>query len=300
MAESFFLWRKDSLACILITGGAGNLGTALSQRLLQEGHRLRIFDLPQADFSFHEAWGTEIIKGSLLAFDTLLQAVTGMDIIFHLAAILPPASERDREHTFQVNVQGTDFLLRAMKELSHEVRLIFSSSVSVYGDTSKGSPPVKIDHPLKASDHYSESKICCEENIRMQAKKYTLLRISGIAIPAFMDPPEVWQFRPDQRIEMIAIADLVTALVKTMGTAEAQGKILNIAGGRGWQMCGKDFVEVFCRALDLPLARQRFQSRPGWFDWYDTAESQKILCYQKTSFETFEKQMRKAVEEAMA
>jgi len=288
------------LARILITGGAGNLGTALSQRLLQEGHRLHIFDLPQADFSFHEAWGTEIIKGSLLDFDTLLQAVTGMDVIFHLAAILPPASERDREHTFQVNVQGTDFLLRAMKELSHEVRLIFSSSVSVYGDTSKGSPPVKIDHPLKASDHYSESKICCEENIRMQAKKYTLLRISGIAIPAFMDPPEVWQFRPDQRIEMIAIADLVTALVKAMGSAEAQGKIFNLAGGRGWQMYGKDFVEVFCLAMDLPMARQRFQSQPGWFDWYDTAESQKILCYQKTSFETFENQLRRAFEEAMA
>ena len=292
--------EKSLMANIMITGGAGNLGTALSQRLLQEGHRLRIFDLPQADFSFHEAWETEIIKGSLLDFDILRQAATGVDVIFHLAALLPPASDMNRERTFQVNVQGTEYLLRAMKELSHEARLIFSSSVSVYGDTSKESPPVKIDHPLKASDHYSESKICCEENIRMQAKKYTLLRISGIAIPAFMDPPEVWQFQPDQRIEMVPITDLVTALVKTMGTAQAQGKIFNIAGGRGWQMYGKDFVEVFCRALDLPLARQRFQSRPGWFDWYDTAESQKILCYQKTSFETFEKQMRKAAEEAMA
>jgi nucleoside-diphosphate-sugar epimerase len=288
------------MANVMITGGAGSLGTALSHRLLQEGHRLRILDLPQADFSFHEAWGTEIIKGTLLDLDTLLQAVAGMDVIFHLAAILPPASEMDRERTFQVNVQGTEYLLRAMKELSQEALLIFSSSVSVYGDTSKGSPPVKVDHPLKASDHYSESKICCEETIRMQAKKYTLLRISGIAIPAFMDPPEVWQFQPDQRIEMIPIADLVTAMVKTMGTAKAQGKIFNLAGGGGWQMYGKDFVEMFCRALDLPPGRQRFQSHPGWFDWYDTAESQKILGYQKTPLGTFEKQLRKAVDEAMA
>jgi nucleoside-diphosphate-sugar epimerase len=288
------------MANILITGGAGNLGTALSQKLLQDGHRLRIFDLPQADFSPHEAWGTEIIKGNLLDFDALRLAVIGMDVIFHLAAILPPASERDRQRTLQVNVQGTGNLLRAMQELSSEPRLIFSSSVSVYGDTSKESPPVGVDHPLRASDYYSESKIRCEEDLQRQIINYTIMRISGIAIPAFMDPPEVWQFQPDQRVEMIPIGDLVTALVKAIGKSESRGKFFNIAGGKGWQMCGKDFVAAFCRAMDLPLSRQKFQSQPGWFDWYETAESQEILGYQETSFETFEKQLCKAAEEALA
>jgi peptide methionine sulfoxide reductase MsrB len=65
-------------------------------------------------------------------------------------------------------------------------------------------------------------------------------------------------------------------------------------------MYAKDFVAAFCRAMDLPLARQKFQSQPGWFDWYETAESQKILAYQETSFGTFEKQLRKAAEEALA
>jgi nucleoside-diphosphate-sugar epimerase len=288
------------LANILITGGAGNLGTALSQKLLQDGHRLRIFDLPQVDFSAHEAWGTEIIKGNILDFDTLRRVIDRMEVIFHLAAIMPPASEKDRERTLQVNVQGTGNLLRAMQELSSAPRLIFSSSVSVYGDTSKESPPVGVDHPLRASDCYSESKIRCEESIRIQVKDYTILRISGIAIPAFMDPPELWQFQADQRMEMIAIGDLVTALVRAMGKSEARGKIFNIAGGKGWQMYAKDFVAAFCRAMDLPLARQKFQSQPGWFDWYETAESQKILAYQETSFGTFEKQLRKAAEEALA
>jgi len=288
------------LANILITGGAGNLGTALSQKLLQEGHRLRVFDLPQADFCLHEAWGIEIIKGNLLDFDALRLAVIGMDVIFHLAAILPPASEKDRERTLQVNVQGTENLLRARQELSFEPRLIFSSSVSVYGDTSKETPPVGVDHPLQASDNYSESKIRCEESLQKQTINYTILRISGISIPAFMDPPEVWQFQPGQRVEMIAMGDLVTALVKAMGKSESRGKIFNIAGGKGWQMYGKDFVTTFCRALDLSLAIQNFQRQPGWFDWYDTAESQTILGYQETSFEDFEKQLRKAVQEAMA
>jgi nucleoside-diphosphate-sugar epimerase len=288
------------VANILITGGAGNLGTALSQKLLQEGHRLRIFDLPQADFSPHEAWGTETIKGNVLNINALRLAARGMNVIFHLAAILPPASERDRERTLQVNVQGTKNLLRAIQDVSCEPSLIFSSSVSVYGDTTQETPPIGVDHPLRASDYYSESKILCEERIRRELRNYTILRISGIALPAFMDPPEVWQFQADQRVEMIAVGDLATALVKAIGKSELRGKIFNIAGGGGWQMYGKDFVAAFCRALGLSPTRQKFRSQPGWFDWYETAESQQILGYQETSFATFEKHLRKAAEEAMA
>jgi len=287
------------LANILITGGAGNLGSALSQKLLQEGHWLRIFDLPQADFSLAEAWGTEIIKGTLLNPDALRQAAAGMDAIFHLAAILPPASERDRERTLKVNVQGTQHLLRALAEIFPEPRLFFSSSVAVYGDTSREIPPVGVARPLRASDYYTESKILCEESIRRQARNYTILRVSGIAIPAFLDPPEIWPFQSQQRVEMIALSDLVHALVRALGSAETQGKIFNLAGGKGWQMRGKDFVEAFCRALELPWAKQNFQTHPGWLDWYETVDSQKILGYQETSFDAFEKQLRQAAEEAM-
>jgi nucleoside-diphosphate-sugar epimerase len=284
---------------ILITGGAGNLGTALTQKLLAQGHDLRILDLPQADFSLAETWGVEIIKGNLLDFATLHQAVREIEAIYHLAALIPPTSEKDRSLTFRVNLEGTENLLRAIQGNSPEPRLIFASSVCVYGDTTQERPPIGIDHPLRASDYYSETKIRCEEIIRRQMKNCTLLRISGIAIPAFMDPPEVWQFQPEQRIEMICIADLVTALAESLRAGKAGGRIFNLAGGKQWQMEGKDFVAAFCRALDLPPEKQKFQSTPGWFDWYDTVESQRILNYQETSFQEFEKQLRKAAEEAM-
>jgi nucleoside-diphosphate-sugar epimerase len=286
------------MARILITGGAGNLGLALTQKLLGQGHCLCIFDLPQADFSPLETWGVEIIKGNLLDFSTLRRAAGDRETIYHLAALIPPVSERDRALTFQVNVEGTENLLRAIQGHSPQPHLIFASSVCVYGDTTKERPPLGVDHRLRGSDFYSETKIRGEEAIRRRMERYTLLRISGIAIPAFMDPPEVWQFQPEQRIEMICLADLVTALAEALRTDKARGKILNLAGGKQWQMQGRDFVAAFCRALDLSPEKQKFQSFPGWFDWYDTVESQRILRYQETSFLDFEKQLRKAAEEA--
>ncbi len=172
--------------------------------------------------------------------------------------------------------------------------------MSVYGDTSPKSPPVRIYDPLTPSDFYSESKIRCEELVAGELKNFTILRISGIAIPAFMDPPELWQFQAEQRIEMICLADLVTALARIPRAEEAREKIFNLAGGKDWRMTGKDFVTAFCSAMEIPLDKQKFQTNPGWFDWYDTEISQRILRYQETSFRVFQEQFRKAFEEAMA
>jgi len=288
------------LAYVLITGGAGNLGTALTRKLLDEGHRVRIFDLPQADFSLPLSWGAEIIKGNILDRAVLGGAVQGIDWIYHLAALLPPGSEKDRDRTLQVNVQGTKNLLQAMRASTPKPSFIFSSSVSIYGDTSGESPPVAVEHPPAASDFYSESKILCEEAVAGELENFTILRITGIAIPAFMDPPEIWQFQPGQRIEMICLSDLVTALARVPEAKEARGKTFNIAGGKDWRMRGQDFVKAFCGALEVPFENQKFQTAPGWFDWYDTEESQQILRYQETSFGSFQKQLRRAFQDAMA
>lgn len=287
------------MANILITGGAGNLGSALAHRLKPEGHHLRLSDLPQADFSALGSLNAEIIPGDIRDFETVRQLVSETDVIYHLAALLPPFSEVDLEHTLQVNVGGTKNIIRATRTLAREPHLIFSSSVSVYGDTRHESLPIGVEHATMASDCYSESKILSEEIIIKELKYFTIMRISGIAIPAFMDTPEVWQFRPEQRIEMIHIGDLLTALVNSVHAAAARGKIFNISGGESWRMYGRDFVEAFCRALDLPKDKQRFQSQPGWFDWYDTREPEQILRYQATSFAEFERELRQAALDAM-
>ena len=102
------------MAEILITGGAGNFGRTVAQPLQAAGHSLRLLDLPVCDFSFCNAWeNTRAIPGDILDSSCMKAAVDGVDWVLHLAAILPPFSEEDKDRTFRVNVNGTRVLAEA-------------------------------------------------------------------------------------------------------------------------------------------------------------------------------------------
>lgn len=286
---------------VLITGGAGSLGLSLSKALHEKGFKLRVFDLPQCDYSFLETLdGIEIVRGNIRDESSLGQALEDIDIIFHLAALLPPSSEKNRETTRDINVKGSERLLNLAARGDNRPQLVFASSVSTYGDTGEEAPPVTASHPQRPLDIYAESKIEAEKLVIASSFPWTILRISGIAVPAFLDPPEIWPFMADQRIEFIALPDLVTCMVNLVGKKEAREKIMNIAGGLSWQVKGREYVELFYQAMDLPLDQARFFSTPGWLDWYDTTESQQLFRYQNTSLTKFHKLLAKAVEEALA
>ena len=83
---------------ILITGGAGSVGRSLVARCRADGHTVRIFDLPICDFTGLEGEpGIEVIKGDITQMANVAQAVQGVSAVMHLAAILPPVSERNRD-----------------------------------------------------------------------------------------------------------------------------------------------------------------------------------------------------------
>jgi UDP-N-acetylenolpyruvoylglucosamine reductase len=94
---------------------------------------------------------------------------------------LPPASEASRERTFAINVEGTSTILRAMAAGTTDAVLVFSSSVSTYGDTRAEPPPVGVAHPQRALDIYAESKIASEGRIRESSVDAVILRIAGIS-----------------------------------------------------------------------------------------------------------------------
>ncbi len=289
------------MAEILITGGAGSLGRGLAQLLHERGHALRIFDLPSCDFSPFQGWDrTTIVPGDILDPAPVREAAAGADWAFHLAAILPPASEMDRERTFRVNVGGTRGLISACGATRSSPRVVLASSVSVYGGRSGSSELVGPATPIHPDDWYGESKAQAEEVVATSGLPFVILRISGIAVPAFLDPPEPWPFTPEQRIELLAQADLVEAMACLTGLEQALGRTLLMAGGPTWQVTGRDYVARWGEAMDIPLEEMRFQERPGWIHWYDTTESQALLGYQRTSLDLFLEQLRAAVAEAMA
>lgn len=290
------------MAEILVTGGAGNMGRTLAQALRAKGHSLRILDLPSCDFGFFDGWDrVRIFAGDILDGAFVREAVQGTDWVFHLAAILPPASESDRERTFRVNVEGTRSLAAAVAGAEEgRPSLIFASSVSVYGDTSGITALIPADHPPRPNDLYAESKVEAERVLAASGIPFVNLRISAVVIPTFLDPPEPWPFMAGQRIELVPLSDLVTALARLPETGQrALGRTLILAGGPAWQMTGESYVRKWAEIMDIPMEEMRFLDRPGWLNWYDTRGSQALLDYQKTPPEAFFSDLSKAVAEAL-
>jgi nucleoside-diphosphate-sugar epimerase len=270
---------------VLITGGAGSVGRILVSRLRHDERPVRVFDLP--GMSYDGLDGIEIVKGDITDLDTVRRAVDGVEAVIHLAAILPPASERDRARTFAVNVDGTRHIVRALESLAPQATLVFSSSISTYGDTTQESPPVRVSHAQRAIDVYAESKIVGEQLLRDSPVGWVILRIAGIAVPAFQEPPALWPFLPEQRVELVHRDDVVTAIHHATTARAARGKIFNIAGGVTWQMTGREYVERLYDLMGVPPEEATFRTSPGWVDWYDTQESQQLLRYQNTPYGTF-------------
>ena len=286
---------------VLITGGAGSVGRQLAGMLLEANRPVRILDLPFMDFTGLEGEdNVEVLKGDITDKGSVSSAVAGVGGVLHLAAILPPKSEADRDLTFRVNVDGTRNIVNAIKNESPDASLVFTSSISTYGDTSNEDQPIMVDHAQEAIDVYAASKIAGEKVVMSSGVNYVILRIASIAVPDFLEPPDPWPFTADQRVEMVHRDDVADALINAVDSKEAFGKVLNIAGGKSWRLSGGDYVEDFFNVMGAPLEMAVYRETPGWNDWYDTTESQRLLNYQNRSYEHYSSQMKTLVEDMIA
>jgi nucleoside-diphosphate-sugar epimerase len=286
---------------VLITGGAGSVGRQLVEMFAGAGRAVRVFDLPMMDFTGLEGRdGIDVVKGDITDADRVRAAVNGADAVLHLAAILPPNSERDRDLTFRVNVGGTQNIIHAVEQVNPGARLVFTSSISTYGDTSGDKPPVRVGHSQSAIDIYADSKIKGEKLILESSLSNAVsLRIAGISVPAFLEPPSPWPFMEDQRVEMVHRDDAADALFASASAPEGGGKIFNIGGGPTWQLHGRDYVRDFYEVMGAPVELATYRDTPGWMDWYDTGESQQILGYQNRSYQHYIGEMKAIIQEMM-
>jgi len=285
---------------VLVTGAGGSVGRQTCRNLLRQGHSLLAFDVPSVDLG-EFAGVAEVVRGDVRDPQLTRRMTRGVDAVVHLAALLPPGSERDRDLTMSVNYEGTIGVVEGMRAAGRLAHLVFTSSVSTYGDTAAEEPPVRASHALRALDLYAESKIRCEEYVRdLSDVTWTVLRIAGIAVPAFLEPPSVWPFQADQRVEFVNRDDVALALANCLGNSAVHGRALNIAGGPSWQMLGRDYVGAHYDLYGVDRTDASYQLSPGWLDWYDSGESQALLGYQRTTFQAYCDLLSAAIEEALA
>jgi nucleoside-diphosphate-sugar epimerase len=270
------------------------MGSLVVRCLAERGHSVHAFDLPAVSFDrIGNLSNVRVFKGDLLDPKAVEDACQGIDAALHLAAILPPLAERDPAKTMAINVEGTSSLVKVLK-VESQTPIVFSSSVSVYGITQNESLPIRTSHLLKATDSYSGSKIAAETVVREGGIQYTILRVTGVYAAELFEFPSPVQFTADQRVEYVDRRDVVNALVAAVEN-QPRNRVLNIAGGETWQMSGSDFVGGVFNALGVE-GQVDYAAKPGYFDWYDTEESQRLLGYQHTAFEAYKADLGRVFE----
>jgi len=165
---------------IFVTGGAGFIGSALVNSLLEKNHVVTIFDnfsnSKEEKISNVLNKGSTIIKGDVTNYGELAKALNGSDFVVHLdAQISVEESIKKPELTHSINVGGTENLLKAC--VANKVnKIILASSAAVYGQPKE--LPLTESSPISPISPYGQSKVEMEKLLEEFSKNYGLNGIS--------------------------------------------------------------------------------------------------------------------------
>jgi UDP-glucose 4-epimerase len=155
---------------ILITGGAGYIGSHLTTELLKNGYEIRVFDNFSGDGGLQNEIMkiTETIYGDILDLDLLQKSMVGVDLVIHLAAKKSISeSAINPELYFNINLNGTINVINAMRTQGVR-KIIYASSAAVYGDC--GDTSITEEHNLKPTSVYGMTKLISEELLTFFSK----------------------------------------------------------------------------------------------------------------------------------
>ncbi len=165
---------------ICVTGGAGFIGSALVKLFLEKNYAVMIFDnfsnSSEENISNFLNKGATLVKGDVTNYDDLEKALTGLDLVVHLAAqISVEESIKKPELTHSINVGGTENLLKAC--VANKVNnVIVASSAAVYGQPKE--LPLTESSPIFPVSPYGQSKVEMEKLLEEFSKNYGLNGIS--------------------------------------------------------------------------------------------------------------------------
>jgi len=237
---------------VLITGGAGFLGSALARRLVAEGHQVRVLDDLSAGDPERLPPQVLFTRGDVRDRPKLWTLLQGIQCVFHLAARVSVAESvaYPREYN-DVNVGGTVALMEAMRDVRVR-RVVLASSGTVYGEQ----PKQPVDENMRPNPiaPYAVSKIAAEYYVSTLGALYdietVILRIfnaygPGQSIPA-AHAPVIPQFLKQalsggslvvfgdglQTRDFVYVDDVVNALIAAAMTPGVNRQIINVGSGQ--------------------------------------------------------------------
>ena len=237
------------MANYLVTGGAGFIGSHISEELLRRGHRVRVVDSLVTGYQRNLRDGVEFEQGDLADPAVAKAAVAGMDYVIHQAAIPSvPRSVEKPEESHRANIDATLQVLLASRAARIK-RVVFAGSSSVYGDT-EVLPKTEV-MPTNPLSPYALQKLMGEMYLQMFTKLYGLETVTTRYFNVFgprQDPgspysgvislfikalsegtPPLIYGDGEQTRDFTYVANVVDAVLRAADTPGVGGQVFNVA-----------------------------------------------------------------------
>jgi dTDP-glucose 4,6-dehydratase len=268
---------------VLVTGAGGFIGSHLVERLVRDGHRVRVLvryngrddrghleNLPASIQS-----ELELIRGDLKDPEAVRKAIQAREWVFHLGALIAiPYSYENPHDVVQTNVLGTAHILDACRSSNALERVVLTSTSEVYGTAQY--VPIDEKHPLRGQSPYAATKIAAdalgESYHRSFGLPVTILRpfntfgprqSARAIIPAIISQalagPVIKLGRLDPRRDLTFVKDTVEGFLAIASCDQALGRAVNI--GRGEDVSIGELVErigrLMGRTIEVKTASER-------------------------------------------
>ncbi|HEX8493349.1 MAG TPA: NAD-dependent epimerase/dehydratase family protein [Pyrinomonadaceae bacterium] len=255
----------------LVTGAGGAIGATLVRRLLKRDYAVRAL-LREPASATPLPDGIEVVRCDINDCQLVRLAVVGADVIFHLAAKLHinNPSPRLKDEYFRVNVEGTRCLARAAH--AAEVKLIFFSTINVYGSSQPGQL-FDEETPFSPDSLYAETKIEGEEIVRAESRA-VILRLAAVYGPRMKGNytrlveairrgrlPLIGDGR--NRRTLVHVEDACDAAIAAAEHDAAVGQIYNVTDGSVHSL--REIIRAIAVALEKRPPRLHLPTRPARF-----------------------------------
>lgn len=287
---------------ILVTGAFGNVGRSTLAALRAEGAAISVLEAPtEANRSLARrlAADTRLVLGDIRDPASAAKAMEGAEAVIHLAALIPPAADRDPALTRSVNVGGTANLLAVAAAQARPPRFVLASSIAAYGDR-LARPWISVTDPLAPNedDEYGRTKVECEALLRSSGLPFSILRLSYIVWrKKLRRDPLMFHMPPGTPIEVCHTEDTGRAFAAAARLPEALGATFDIGGGESCRTTFRDYLDTMFRLFGLGNSRflpdddfARAGFHCGWLA--DSDEAERVLRFRRKSLGDYYAEVR--------
>lgn len=291
---------------VLVTGGAGFIGSHLVDRLVEAEYDVRVIDNLSTgnldNINGHVDSGVvDFVEGDIRNAEFVAKSMRDVDVVVHLAAITSvPFSVKNPDLTFDVNTSGTLNLLRSGAD-ECVAKFVFVSSCAVYGDPEY--LPLSEKHPVRPISPYAASKLEAEklcldvvENRLFRSTVVRLFNVYGIrqgsseysgVITKFFDRakkglPLIVYGDGSQTRDFVNVHDVVETILVCVENSRAEGEVFNIGTGNPVSIneLAQTVLELF--GLDLPVRHERARAGEIQHSYADASKAKKLLGFKPT------------------